>query len=132
MDETGSHKAVERVWECVNSRNWGDLEELFHDDFVQEWPQSGELIRGKRNAIASMVSYPDLPRAATRRIVGRGDLWLAERTLDYAGKTVYAVSIFEFRDGKIARETDYLGDPFEPMEWRTPWVERSARANTRF
>jgi hypothetical protein len=24
------------------------------------------------------------------------------------------VSIMEFRDGKVARETQYLGDPFEP------------------
>ncbi len=104
---------------------------LVHDDFVQEWPQSGELIRGKRNAVAIMAGYPDLPRATTRRIVGRGDLWLAETTLDYAGKTVHAVSIYELRDGKIARETDYFGDPFEPAEWRTQWVEQGAKAKAR-
>jgi hypothetical protein len=29
------------------------------------------------------------------------------------------------RDGKIARETDYFGEPFEPPAWREPWFERS-------
>jgi ketosteroid isomerase-like protein len=131
MDEMRNRDAVERMWECVNSRDPGDLEELVHDDFVQEWPQSGEVIRGKRNAIAIMAGYPDLPRATMRRIVGRGDLWLAETTLDYAGKTVHAISIYEFRGGKIARETDYFGDPFEPAEWRTQWVEQGAKAKAR-
>jgi hypothetical protein len=30
----------------------------------------------------------------------------------------------EFRDGKVARETIYFADPFEPPEWRSQWVER--------
>jgi hypothetical protein len=30
----------------------------------------------------------------------------------------------EFRDGKVARETQYFADPFEASAWRRPWVER--------
>jgi hypothetical protein len=30
----------------------------------------------------------------------------------------------EFRDGKVARETQYFRDPFEPGASRTQWVER--------
>ena len=131
MNDTKNRDAVWRMWEWVNSRDLRDLEELVHNDFVQEWPQSGELIRGKRNAMAIMANYPDLPRATTRRIACRGDLWLAEMMLDYAGKTVHAVSIYEFRDGKIAKGTDYFGDPFEPAEWRRQWVEQGATAKAR-
>jgi hypothetical protein len=29
----------------------------------------------------------------------------------------------EFRDGKVAHETHYYADPFEPPEWRSQWVE---------
>jgi hypothetical protein len=30
----------------------------------------------------------------------------------------------EFRDGKVARETQYFADPFEAAAWRAQWVER--------
>jgi phosphatidylglycerophosphate synthase len=36
----------------------------------------------------------------------------------------YTVSIMEFLDGKVARETQYFGDPFEPGPSRAQWVER--------
>jgi len=38
----------------------------------------------------------------------------------------YTVSIMEFLDGKVARETQYFGDPFEPGPSRAQWVERMA------
>jgi len=34
------------------------------------------------------------------------------------------VSIMEFRDGKVTRETQYFADPFGPPAWRAQWVER--------
>jgi hypothetical protein len=34
------------------------------------------------------------------------------------------VSIMEFRDRKVARDTQYFADPFEPRASRAQWVER--------
>jgi hypothetical protein len=31
----------------------------------------------------------------------------------------------KFRDGKVARETQYFDDPFEPGLLRAQWVERT-------
>ena len=59
-----------------------------------------------------------------RRIVGAGDLWVTEYVLSYDGRPSYTVSIMEFRDGKVARETQYFGDPFEPGPSRAHLVER--------
>jgi hypothetical protein len=33
------------------------------------------------------------------------------------------VFIFEFRDGKIEKETAYWSEAFDAPEWRAPWVE---------
>jgi hypothetical protein len=30
------------------------------------------------------------------------------------GKPFHTVSVMEFRDGKVFRETQYFGEPFEP------------------
>jgi hypothetical protein len=63
-------------------------------------------------------------RFTVRRIVGAGDLWVTEFTLAYDGRPSYSVSIMEFLDDKVARETQYFADPFEPGASRVHWVER--------
>jgi hypothetical protein len=34
------------------------------------------------------------------------------------------VSIMEFADDKVTRETQYFADPFPAPAWRAQWVER--------
>jgi len=53
-------------------------------------------------------------------------LWVTEYVLTYDGRPSYTVSIMEFLDGKVARETQYFGDPFEPG----PSRGAMGRANT--
>ena len=45
-------------------------------------------------------------------------------SLPMMGVQSMEVNIMEFTDGKVARETIYFADPFEPPEWRSQWVER--------
>ena len=52
------------------------------------------------------------------------NLWVSEFVLTYDGRPSYTVSIMEFRDGKVARETQYFNDPFEPGPSRAQWVVR--------
>jgi hypothetical protein len=64
---------------------------------------------------------------SARRIVGSGDLWITEYVIGYDGKPVNTVSIMLFDGHKVARETLYFADPFDPPEWRSNWVEVTAR-----
>jgi ketosteroid isomerase-like protein len=105
------------------------LDEMASDDMVQEWPQSGERIRGRANIAALNEHYEGgsgtSPKATLRRIVKPGDAWVIEATIDYGdGIPVSAVSIIETKDGKIVRQTDYFANPFEAPEWRSQWVEK--------
>lgn len=63
-------------------------------------------------------------RRTIRRVIGRGDLWVTEYVISYDGKPSHTVSIMEFRDGKVFRETQYFGDPFKPWSGRAQWVEQ--------
>jgi hypothetical protein len=91
---------------------------------VLEYPQSGERIRGRRNIQASRFAQPSEKRFTVRRILGASDLWVTEFVLTYDGRPSYTVSIMEFKDGKVTRETQYFGDAFEPGPSRARWVER--------
>ena len=96
-----------------------------HDDFVMEMPQSGERIRGRDRMRAMQEAFPTPPQGVLRRLIGAGDVWVAEGVNDYGDGDVWSwVVVIEFRDGRIARETRYYGKPFEAPEWRSQWVER--------
>jgi ketosteroid isomerase-like protein len=119
----------ERLWQAFDDGDWDGAGDLMHDDFVQEWPQSGERIVGRDNAIAINRDFPGgLPTMTIRRTLGAGDLEILEVELTYAdGSRYFGVSVMELRDGKVVRETDYFAEPFPAPEWRSQWVERSKK-----
>lgn len=122
--ENTNKKVIERLIRCINDRKIDVMDELFHEDAVMEWPQSGERIRGADNRRGIYKSFPQLPTITPLRILSNGDLVVAEALFDYAGPRYQAVFIFEFRDGKIAKETAYWTTPFEVPDWRAKWVEK--------
>jgi len=126
--ENKNKKVIERLIQCINDREIKVMDELFHDDAVMDWPQSGEKIVGAENRRAVYNAFPTLPKITPRRMVGDGDLIVAEASLDYGTPVIYkTVFIFEFRDGKIAKETAYWSEPFEAPKWRAKWVEKLNR-----
>jgi ketosteroid isomerase-like protein len=124
MDENAIREALNRHWAASDANDFEVEHDIYRDDAVLEYPQSGERIRGRRHIQASRAAQPNAKRFTLRRIVGTGDLWVTEFILTYDGLPSYTVSVMEFRDGKVARETQYFGDPFEPGPSRAQWVER--------
>ena len=116
--------ALELHWAASDSGDFETEHDIYHDDAVLEYPQSGERIRGRRNIQTTRTLQASKKRFYVRRILGGGDLWLTEYVIKYDDQPSYTVSIMEFRDGKVARETQYFGDPFEASAWRSQWVER--------
>lgn len=120
---TENEAVIERLIACINDRHVETMDELFHDDALMDWPQSRERVRGAENRRAIYESFPQLPTITPRRMTSAGDLVVAEATLDYGGPTYETVFLFELRDGKIARETAYWSEAFDPPAWRAQWVE---------
>ncbi len=123
--ESANENVVKRLVACLNDRRVELMDELFHDDAVMHWPQSGELVRGAENRRGIYSAFPQLPTITPRRLVSGGDLVVLEASLDYEGPTYETVFIFEFRDGKIAKETAYWSEAFEAPAWRAQWVEKA-------
>ena len=116
--------ALDRHWIASDASDFEAEHDIYLEDAVLEYPQSGERIRGRRNIQITRANQPSKKHFAVRRVIGSGDLWITEYILTYDGKPSYTVSIMEFRDGKVARETQYFGDPFEPGPSRAHLVER--------
>jgi hypothetical protein len=124
MDENEIRDALKRHWAAADTNDFAAEHDIYRDDALLEYPQSGERIRGRQNIQASRQAQPNAKRFTVRRIVGTGGLWVTEFILAYDGRPTYAVSVMEFQEGKVARETQYFAEPFEPGPSRTRWIER--------
>ena len=128
-DTTAMAADFERV---LQTGDFGKLMELAQayatDDFVQEWPQSGERLT-KAGAIKVGEQYGEMsgtnPAFTYRRMLGGGDVFVIEGTIDYGdGVPVSYVGIGELRDGKVSKMTEYFANPFEAPAWRADFVEK--------
>jgi hypothetical protein len=116
--------ALDQHWAASDANDFETEHRIYLEDAVLEYPQSGELTRGRANIQGQRASQPNKKRFAIRRIVGSGELWVTEFILTYDAKPSYTVSIMEFKGDKVARETQYFADPFAAPAFRAKWVER--------
>jgi len=145
------HQALsERYAAALASGDLEIIDEIFTEDFVDEYPQSGEIIRGRANLRGIMEHRPGLPsergpdlstvrsRASDEhrvlaplftvvRVQGRGDAGTTTLRARYPdGSWWWIVVVYELRDGRFARSTSFFAPQFEPPAWRAPFVEQPA------
>ena len=123
MDGQTVRAALERHWAASDANDFNTEHEIYREDAVLDYPQSGERIRGRHNIQESRTVQPNKKRFTVRRMIGSGDLWVTEFVLTYDGIPSYVVSIMEFSGGLVAHETQYFGDRFEPGASRAHLVE---------
>ena len=125
MGDSEIQTALERHWAASAGGDLNAEHEIYHDDCICDYPQSGERIYGRANLQALRGHHPSKPSGFTvRRIIGAGDLWVSEFVITYEGRPANTVSIMEFRSGKVFHETQYFADPFPAPAWRSQWVGR--------
>ena len=120
-------EALNAHWRASASGDANAEHDIYADDAICDYPQSGERILGRANLQALRSHHPGKPSGFTvKRMLGKGDLWITEYTItyQYQGRPVYTVSIMEFRNGKVVHETQYFSDLFEAPAWRSQWVQR--------
>ncbi len=126
MTREDNRFVVEQFWAAMNSNDFRAVGKWLHDDYVLEWPQSGERIRGRDNLAAMNENYP---------AAGRWQLTVLQLIADEQGVVSdvavtdgvvhgRAITFSVIREGQIVRQTEYWPDPFEAPAWRAPWVER--------
>jgi hypothetical protein len=124
MGDRAVRAALERHWIASDASDFKLEHEIYREDAVLDYPQSGERIRGRQSIQESRSVQPNKKRFTVRRMIGGRDLWVTEFVLTYDGIPSYVVSIMEFRDELVAHETQYFSDRFDPAPSRAHLVER--------
>ena len=126
MDEQEAYRFLTDVFSRLNAE---EEDQIRHEDYTMEWPQSGERLRGRQKMKEFQEAHAgSRPPRRLRRVLVREGLWVVEGVVEYGGgREVDFVLILELRDGKVFRETRYYADPFEASESRALWFERMER-----
>jgi len=96
--------------------------EIYHDDAVLEFPQSGERFEGVDTFTAWRAQYPAEVTFRIRRSIVLEDFSLVELSGAYdGGPEMMGVQILDFRGDKVIRERIYVTEPWEAPEWRAPY-----------
>jgi SnoaL-like protein len=113
--------SLDKHWKATDAGNLDAGHKIYHADAVLDYPQTGERIAGLANIRDSRAADPDRAGIQIRSIIGQQDLWVTEYTTTYSGEPELVVSMMEFRDGKVVRETQYVTEPFAAPPWRVKW-----------
>jgi len=97
-------------WRRAASRGLALACDLYARDAVLEFPQSGRVITGRDNIGKFRAWEPERRMLSVERLRGRDDLWITEYSCIRNGSAVCVVSVMEFTDGQICRETEYCGE----------------------
>jgi ketosteroid isomerase-like protein len=112
---------VRQHWEHLGT-DVDRAHEMYHDDAVLEFPQSGERFEGLANFREWRRQYPASLRFRLRRVTAREDLVVVECSVSYdGGPWQDGVQLLEFRGDKVARERIYVMERWEAPAWRAPW-----------
>jgi hypothetical protein len=123
MPEEEVREALDAHWRASAAGDANAEHDIYSDDAICDYPQSGERIFGRKNLQTLRSHHPGKPSGFNvRRMLGEGNLWVTEYIITYGEKQAYTVSIMEFRDGKVVHETQYFADPFAAPVWRSQWV----------
>jgi limonene-1,2-epoxide hydrolase len=99
---------------------------LLHDDYILEWPQSGERTRGRDNFAAINTAYPAAGKWTfeMNHIAVDGDMVVTDISVSDGNRHDRCITFSTIRNGKIWRQVEFWPDPFEAPAWRSQWVEK--------
>ena len=126
MGRTRAIELVEKFWALMRTNDFRSVGSVLADDFLLEWPQSGERIRGRENYAAMNEEYPAQGRwqFTVNRIVGDDVEAVSDVSVTDGVEKARAISLFVIRGGKIASMVEFWPEPFIPLANRKHLVEK--------
>jgi SnoaL-like domain len=97
--------------------------DIYSDDAVLDYPQSGERFHGRETIAAQRGAHPSDRHFTVVRITGSGSLWVSECVITYDDVPTFSISTMEFAGRKVVHETQYFADPFGAPPWRLALAE---------
>jgi ketosteroid isomerase-like protein len=124
----GAVALAQRYWALMQTNDWAAVGAVLADDFVLEWPQSNERIRGRERYAQMNAEYPAAGRwrFTTWRLFGDALRAVSEVEVTDGSRRDVALTFFEVRGDRIARIVEYWPEPFAASPARAHLTEPMA------
>jgi hypothetical protein len=141
VDPTDGRTVVNRYFEAFKARDPAGLREVLADDVTEDYPQSGERIRGLDRSVEMLSRYRGVADGS-ERIFGVEETWGVSPTFSVLrvsegdgfytttavshypdGTDWHIVKLFEIHEGKIHAITSFYAPSFAAPDWRADLVE---------
>src|SRR5512133_1309236 len=122
-----SIQVVERFWQLMRTNDFHSVGEVLSDDFVLDWPQSNERIRGRNNFARMNEEYPAHGRwqFTVNKIVGDENEVVTDVSVTDGVQQGRAITFFTIKGDQIVSMLEFWPDPFPAAENRKHLVERT-------
>lgn len=116
---------VERFWQLMASNDFFSVQAVLSEDFVLEWPQSGERIRGGENFAKMNAEYTahGLWMFSLNHFICDDVKVVTDVSVTDSVQQGRAISFFTISNGKIQKIVEFWPDPFPAPENRQHLVE---------
>jgi hypothetical protein len=102
----GRTERLRQLIGAFNSRRFDEYAAAFDEDVVIEYPQPGERIHGRANALAMFGAFATAPTFDVWRIDASGDIAVVHATGHYPDSDPWYVMLeYQFAGDMIVRET---------------------------
>jgi hypothetical protein len=111
---TAPVEIAREFWRLMNTNDFHAVGAVLADDFILDWPQSNERIRGRERFAAMNVEFPakGLWVFTVHRIVGGEIEAVSDVTVTDGSRRDRAISFFTVHAAKITRIVEYWPEPF--------------------
>lgn len=107
---------VGEFWRLMATNDFSAVGAVLADDFVLDWPQTNERIRGTANFARLNAEYPAHGRwrFVVNRVVGGADEAVSDVSVTDGVAQARAISFFTVSGGKITTIVEYWPEPSVP------------------
>ena len=122
---TDAAEIVRQFWTLMASNDFESVGAVLADDFVLEWPQSMERIRGRENFARMNADYPAHGRWSfeVHRVVAGACEVVTDVGITDGVQAARAISFFTVEGGRIRRLVEFWPEPYPAPPHRAHLVE---------
>jgi ketosteroid isomerase-like protein len=116
---------VREFWRLMATNDFASVKAVLADEFVLEWPQSRERIRGGDNFARMNTEYPAHGRWRFRinRLIASDDVVVTQVSVTDGTQSAEPISFFTVVNGKVTRLTEFWPEPYAAPENRRHLTE---------
>ena len=118
-------EVVKEFYRRMNTNDFQSAGQMLSDDYVLEWPQSKERIRGRDNFVAVNQEYPAHGpwRFTINRLVGNATEAVSDVTITDGTQVARAITFTTVHAGQIVKQVEFWPDDYAAPENRKHLVE---------